>query len=209
MSKSALLLINLQVDFAPGGALPVADADELMPVANRLMERFDLVVAVQESHPIHHISFASSHPEKKPGDVMEINGVRQTLWPVHCVGGSPGAELLPGLRTDLLDKIVRCGTETNLNSYSAFFEAGHKKPTELGEYLTERDVTDVYVLGLCTEHTVRNTVSDGLKMGFRMYLITDGCRGVEWKPGDQDHAFEEMKEAGATLVQSSEMLPKK
>lgn len=202
----ALLLIDLQNDFAPGGALAVPNGDEIVPVANRLMPFFDLVVATKDWHPANHGSFAANHPGGKLFEVAELAGLPQVLWPTHCVANTPGAEFIPGLHTERIARTIEKGTDPEIDSYSGFFDNGYRRPTALGEYLTGFAVDDIFVLGLATDYCVKATVIDGRKLGFRVHVVTDGCRAVELKPGDAAHAFDEMKAAGAILVTSDEVL---
>ncbi len=201
----ALILVDLQNDFVPGGALPVKDGDAVIPVANAVQASFDLIVATRDWHPADHGSFAANHPGKKPGDVIELNGLQQILWPVHCVQNTPGAEFVPGLKTDRITKIFYKGTDPGIDSYSALYDNAHRKSTGLGEYLRERGVDHVYVLGLATDYCVKFTVLDALQEGFAVSLIKDGCRGVDLSPGDSDRAIEEMRAAGAAILTSDEL----
>src|SRR4051812_44710930 len=191
----ALILVDLQNDFLPGGALAVPRGDEVIPVANRVQPRFDLVVATQDWHPAGHGSFASSHPARKPGDVGELAGLPQVFWPDHCVQGSAGADFAPGLQMNRVEAIFRKGTDPAIDSYSGFFDNGHRKSTGLGDYLKGRGATEVFVLGLATDYCVKFTALDARKLGFRTFLIEDGSRGVELRPGDVAAAVREMRAA--------------
>jgi nicotinamidase/pyrazinamidase len=201
----ALILVDIQNDFLPGGALAVPRGDEVVPVANRVQPAFDLVVATQDWHPAGHGSFASTRPGRKPGDLDELAGLPQVLWPDHCVQGSRGAEFAPGLEMNRVETIFRKGTDPGIDSYSGFFDNGHRKSTGLGDYLRGRGATDVYVLGLATDYCVKFTALDARKLGFRTFLVQDGSRGVELRPGDVAHAVDEMREAGVDLVQSMQL----
>jgi nicotinamidase/pyrazinamidase len=198
-----LVLVDVQNDFLPGGALAVPRGDEVIPVANRLQPGFDLVVATQDWHPVGHGSFASTRPGKKPGEVAELAGLPQVLWPDHCVQGTRGAEFAAGLQMNRVEAIFRKGTDPAIDSYSGFFDNGHRKSTGLGDYLKGRGVTDLYVLGLATDYCVRFTSLDARKLGFRTFLVEDGSRGVELRPGDVARAVQEMHDAGVTIVQSA------
>ncbi|MCB1112284.1 MAG: bifunctional nicotinamidase/pyrazinamidase [Chlamydiales bacterium] len=204
---TALLIVDLQNDFLPRGALPVADGDQIIPVVNLLMSRkFDLVVASLDWHPAEHGSFAENHPDMQVGDVIDLNGTEQILWPAHCVIDTLGAQLAPDLKKEKIDHLVYKGTDPEIDSYSAFFDNGHRKDTGLTHVLKSHGITDVYVVGLATDYCVKFTVLDACLEGFRTYVVADGCRGVEMKAGDCARAFEEMKQAGAiVLVSSSEM----
>jgi nicotinamidase/pyrazinamidase len=204
----ALVIVDVQNDFLPGGALPVPRGQEVAPVANRLMPWFDLVVATQDWHPAKHGSFAGQHPGKRVGDVVDLGGLPQVLWPDHCVQGTGGAELAPGLNVGAIEKVFRKGTDPGIDSYSAFFDNGHRKATGLGGYLKARGVTDVYVMGLATDYCVKATALDAVGLGFTTWLVEDGCRGVDLRPGDVTKAVEEMVRAGVKVISSSAVLPK-
>lgn len=200
-----LILVDIQNDFLPGGALAVPRGDEVVPVANRLQPRFELVVATQDWHPQRHGSFASTRPGSKPGDLAELAGLPQVLWPDHCVQGTAGAAFAPGLEMNRVEAIVRKGTDPAIDSYSGFFDNGHRKSTGLGDYLEGRGATDVYVLGLATDYCVKFTALDALRLGFRAFLVEDGSRGVELRPGDVERAVEEMRKAGVEVVRSADV----
>ncbi len=201
---NALILVDLQNDFVPGGALPVPEGDAVVPVANGLAREgnFDLVVATQDWHPPDHGSFAANHTGRKPGEVIDLHGLPQILWPVHCVQNSAGAAFLPGLDVGRVEKVFRKGTDPKIDSYSGFFDNGHRKATGLGEYLKSRGVTNVYVLGLATDYCVKFTALDARQLGFRTHLVEDASRGVNLKPGDVRRAVEEMRAAGVEIVRS-------
>ncbi len=201
----ALILVDLQNDFVPGGALPVPHGDEVIPVADRVQKRFDLIVATQDWHPLDQGSFAIHHKDGKPGDVIDLNGLTQVLWPVHCVQDTPGAGFVPELDMERVKKVFRKGDDKDIDSYSGFFDNDHRRSTGLGEYLKERSVTDVYVLGLATDYCVRFTALDAQSLGFQAYLIEDACRGVDLTPGDVAAAIREMTAAGVRVLQSSEV----
>jgi nicotinamidase/pyrazinamidase len=204
-SGEALILVDLQNDFVPGGALPVPHGDEVVPVANRLQDRFELIVATQDWHPPDHGSFAANHPGRKIGEVIDLNGLEQILWPVHCVQYTRGAELVPGLKTDRLARIFQKGTDPGIDSYSGFFDNGHRKATGLDEFLRQCGVKRVYIMGLATDYCVTFTALDARQLGFETYLIEDGCRGVDVRPGDSQRAIEQMRQAGVKVMQSSEI----
>lgn len=203
--KKALILVDIQNDFCPLGALPVAEGDQVVAVANQLMDQFELVVATQDWHPANHGSFAANHPWRKPGQVIELNGLPQMLWTIHCVQGSFGAELVADLNTEKIDKIFHKGTDPGIDSYSGFFDNGHKKATGLGDYLKEKDVEELYIMGLATDYCVKFTVLDALQLGFKTNLVIDGCRGVNLQADDSEKAVSEMVKNGAVIVQSGEI----
>ena len=202
----ALILVDLQNDFLADGALAVPDGDAVIPVANRLQRCFDLVLATQDWHPRDHGSFAANHPGKQPGDVIELHGLEQILWPVHCVQGGPGAELAKDLDRSRIARVFRKGTDPRIDSYSTFFDNAHRRSTGLGEYLKERGVDAVVLLGLATDYCVRYSALDARGLGLRTRVVVDGCRGVELRPGDVERAWREMRNAGAELVTSDELV---
>ena len=200
---SALILVDLQNDFMPGGALAVPDGDAVIPVANRLAQSFDLVVATQDWHPPGHGSFASQHPGNNPGDTVELDGLHQELWPDHCVQGTSGAELHDGLDVRRITRIFQKGTDPRIDSYSTFFDNAHLKSTGLGDYLKEKEVSEVYLMGLATDYCVKFSVLDAVELGFKANVIQDGCRGIDLQAGDVSKAIDEMKTAGVVIVSSA------
>jgi nicotinamidase/pyrazinamidase len=202
----ALILVDIQYDFLLGGALAVPDGDKVIPVANRLQPAFPLVVATQDWHPANHGSFAAAHPGKKPFEQIELNGLPQTLWPVHCVQNTRGAALATSLKQDQIAKIFRKGTDPRIDSYSGLYDNGHRKSTGLGEWLKEQGVKELYVCGLATDYCVRFTALDAVQFGFETRLIEDASRGVNLCPGDVKDAIAEIRRAGVGIVQSAELL---
>lgn len=204
--NTALILVDLQNDFCPLGALPVPEGDQVIPIANALMPHFSTVVATQDWHPADHGSFAANHPWRKPGQTIDLNGLPQILWPIHCVQGSFGAEFVPELKQEGITKVFEKGTDPGIDSYSGFFDNGHRKATGLGDWLKEQGITRVYVLGLATDYCVKFTALDALQLGFETYLIEDASRGVNLAPGDVDQAVADMQAAGVQIVQSDSLL---
>ena len=202
----ALILVDIQNDFLPGGALAVPRGDEVIPVANRLQKAFPRVVATQDWHPANHGSFAANHPGRKPFEQIDLNGLAQTLWPVHCVQGTQGAALAPALEQDHLAEVFQKGTDPAIDSYSGFFDNGHRKPTGLGDWLKAQGVTEVHVCGLATDYCVKFTALDALGLGFKTCLIEDASRGVNLQPADSQQAIEEMAQAGVSVLQSAAIL---
>ena len=196
----ALIMVDIQNDFLPRGALAVPDGEQVIPVANRAQEQFELVVATQDWHPADHGSFAASHPGQRAGDVIELAGLSQVLWPVHCVQGSPGARFSPDLDMSGVRRVFRKGSDPKLDSYSGFFDNGRRRSTGLGEFLREQRVRQVYLLGLATDYCVKFSALDARDLGFETFLITEGCRGVELEPGDVQRALGEMEAAGVRLL---------
>jgi len=202
----ALILVDIQNDFLPGGALAVPEGDAVIPVANKVQGVFPLIVATQDWHPANHGSFAANHPGKRPFDQTELNGLPQTLWPVHCVQNTPGAAFAAGLKQDCFAKIFQKGTDPGIDSYSGFFDNGQRKSTGLGEWLREKGVTEVFVCGLATDYCVKFTALDAVRFGFKANLIVDACRGVNLSPNDTKHAITELRRAGIGICQSAELL---
>ncbi|MBM3837339.1 MAG: bifunctional nicotinamidase/pyrazinamidase [Verrucomicrobia bacterium] len=201
-----LILVDIQNDFVPGGALPVPEGAAIVPLVNRLQEHFDLIVATQDWHPPDHGSFAANHPGRKPGEVVDLHGLPQILWPVHCVQNTRGAEFVPGLNAGRAAKIFVKGTDPRIDSYSGFFDNGHRKATGLGDYLKQRGASEAYVAGLATDYCVKFTALDAQQLGFKTSLIEDACRGVNLKPEDVARAVAAMKQAGVRIVNSRHIL---
>lgn len=203
---NALLLVDLQSDFLPGGSLPVPNGAQVIPIINQLQPCFDLVVATQDWHPANHGSFAANHPGRHPFESIKLDGLPQTLWPIHCVQGSPGAEFAPAVNQENWARIFPKGTDPAVDSYSGFFDNGHRKATGLGDYLRGKNVSDLYVVGLATDYCVKFTVLDALELGFNTHLIVDACRGVDLVPGDVTKAIATMESAGAHILTSSDIM---
>lgn len=198
--KRALLIVDVQNDFIPGGALPTQNGGEVVPVINELQRQFELVVATQDWHPQNHMSFASNHPGKKPGEVIDLDGLPQVLWPDHCVQGSRGAEFHRDLDVSRIARVIRKGTDPHIDSYSGFFDNGRRKATGLERYLRDERVTDVFVAGLATDYCVLWTARDAHSLGFTTHVFADACRGVELQPGDIERAFDEMRRTGIDVM---------
>ena len=192
----ALLIVDVQNDFCPGGALEVPEGDVVVEPINRLAELFDRVIQTQDWHPQGHHSFASSHEGKEPMETIEMDYGEQTLWPDHCVQGSEGAEFHPALNTKPTQMIVRKGFRPEIDSYSAFFENDHETKTGLTGYLREREIDHLYVTGLATDFCVLWSVLDGIKEGFEVTVVEDATKGLD-VDGSLEAAWNEMKEAGA------------
>lgn len=196
---NALILVDLQYDFLPGGSLAVSEGDQVIPIANRLMPDFDLVVATQDWHPADHQSFASQHEGKSVGDVIQLGGQDQILWPDHCVQGTHGAELHAELDSESIDQIIQKGTNRMIDSYSGFFDNGHQQSTGLDAWLKSKNVDRVSIMGLATDYCVKFTALDAIELGFETELILEGCRGVELQPGDVERAIAELEARGVRL----------
>ena len=175
----ALIIVDVQLDFLPGGALAVPNGDEIIPLINELQSYVDLVVATQDWHPAGHKSFASAHEGKNVFETIELEGLEQVLWPDHCVQGTPGAGFSPDLHMNHVEAIFRKGMEPGIDSYSGFYDNGHRKATGLGAYLKGRGVTEVWVCGLASDYCVYFTALDGLEQGFKTTLIEDASRPID------------------------------
>lgn len=201
---SALLVIDVQRDFCPGGALAVPEGDVVVPIINGLMERFDHVLLTQDWHPPGHHSFASSHPGREPYDRVELSYGEQVLWPDHCVQGTPGAGFHGALDLTSAELIVRKGFRPEIDSYSAFFENDQATPTGLAGYLRERGIDALYLVGLATDFCVHWSAVDGRRLGFEATVLLDACRGID-TGGSMDHALERMRAEGVRLRDSSDL----
>lgn len=201
-----LILVDIQNDFLPGGALAVPDGDRIIPIVNSLQPMFPLVVATQDWHPANHGSFAANHPGKHLFDQIQLNGLPQTLWPIHCVQGTAGAELAPALNRGRIAKIFPKGTDSGIDSYSGLFDNGHRKSTGLGEWLKAQGVTEVFVCGLATDYCVKFTALDAAQMGFKTSFVEDASRGVNLQPNDVQNAIAEMNRAGIKTIRSDDLL---
>lgn len=182
-NNSALLLIDLQNDFCPGGSLAVKEGDRVIAIANQLMSHFKTIIATQDWHPNNHVSFMD-------------------LWPVHCVQNTKGAELHADLHENNITAIFKKGTDPKIDSYSAFYDNHHEKSTGLTNWLHEKKITTLYVMGLATDYCVKFSCLDAIDDGFQVYLIEDGCRGVNLEKHDIENAIREMQDKGILFIQS-------
>lgn len=201
----ALLIVDVQNDFCPGGALEVPNGDEVVPVINKLSQTFDVVLQTQDWHPAGHASFASSHEGKKPFESIEMPYGKQVLWPDHCVQESEGADFHPDLETDRTQMVIRKGFRKKIDSYSAFYENDNTTPTGLAGYLRDRDIDHLYVAGLATDFCVKWSVLDGLEKGFAVTVIEDAVKGIDMD-GSVEEAWDEMHISGADRKSSSDIL---
>jgi len=202
---NALIIVDLQNDFLPGGALAVPHGDEVIPLADQLQGQFDLVLATKDWHPPDHGSFAANHRGKKPGERIMLDGIEQILWPVHCVQNTRGAEFAATFDTSRIAHVFHKGTEQNIDSYSTFFDNAHRRHTGLAHYLEKRGIKDIYLMGLALDYCVKYSVLDARQLGLNTHVIVDGCRGIELEIGDIERALEEMKQAGATILKSGDL----
>lgn len=204
--KKALILVDIQNDFCPGGALAVNDGDKIVNVVNSIIDKFDNVIATQDWHPSDHVSFASNNQDKKVGDLIDLNGLSQVMWPNHCVQNSYGSEFVKELKTEKITKVFKKGTDLNVDSYSGFYDNDHKKSTGLGDYLKNEKINEVYITGLATDYCVKYTVLDALNLGIKTNLVIDAVRGVNLSPDDSENAIKEMEKAGAKIIKSSQII---
>ena len=198
---TALIVIDVQVDFCPGGALAVAHGDAVVAPINALMDRFAIVVLTQDWHPAGHLSFASSHPGKEPFEETAMPYGPQTLWPDHCVQGTPGARFHPDLRTEPAQLVIRKGFRPEIDSYSAFFENDRRTVTGLNGYLTERGVRRVVLAGLATDYCVRYSAIDAARLGYQVGVVPAACRAIDLA-GSLDAGMTEMAAAGVALLEA-------
>ncbi len=204
-SKTALIIVDIQNDFCPGGALEVPAGDKIIPTVNRIAPMFRHVVATRDWHPEGHISFASRHPGHEPFEVITVGDLDQILWPDHCVKASEGAAFHPDLDLEPVGLVLHKGRSKELDSYSGFFENDHQTPTGLHYFLNGFGVDTVYVCGLAMDVCVRYTALDARKLDYRVHLITDATKAVDQPEGTKAEAEEEMKSAGIRLVSSREI----
>ena len=197
--RDVLVVVDVQNDFCPGGALAVPQGDEIVPAVNRLAAEFTHVVLTQDWHPRGHASFASSHPGRQPFDTIDVAYGEQILWPDHCVQGTRGADFHPDLTVPHAELVLRKGFRAAIDSYSAFFENDHRTPTGLVGYLKERRFECIALCGLATDFCVFYSALDGRRAGFEVTVVTDACRGIDID-GSLDRAMRSMNEAGVTLL---------
>ena len=200
----ALVVIDVQNDFCPGGALEVPDGDAVVEKINRLADKFHVKVFTQDWHPADHTSFAANHAGKQPFDTVDLSYGTQVLWPPHCVQGTQGAEFHAGLKTSEADVIVRKGFRAGIDSYSAFFENDRETPTGLDGYVRSRGVEKIFCAGLATDFCVRYSAVDAARLGFKVVLIEDACRAIDLD-GSLGAAMKEMRELGVAIEQTSSL----
>jgi len=205
MNKNALILVDIQNDFLPGGTLPVPLGYKILPIVNQLVKLpFDYILASKDWHPEDHLSFATNH-HKAPGEKIICENLEQILWPVHCVQKTHGAEFAKGFDTAKISNIFLKGTAKNIDSYSAFFDNLHKKSTGLAEFLQSHDVNTVYIAGLATDYCIKYSVIDALHLGFNVFVALDACKGINLQPDDSNTALKQMQEAGAVMITLKEI----
>lgn len=201
----ALIIVDIQDDFLPGGKLAVPEGDKVIPAINELAGHFELTIATQDWHPANHKSFATGHPGKKPGDKILLQGLEQVLWPVHCVIGSKGAELSSQLRTDKIQRVFQKGTDPEIDSYSGFFDNGRKKSTGLHYFLKSWNVDTVVIVGLAADYCVKYTALDALKLGYRTFVVTDATKAVGGA-GSFAATMNELKAKDALIIDTVEAI---
>ncbi|MBA5978890.1 bifunctional nicotinamidase/pyrazinamidase [Pseudomonas sp. Y5-11] len=203
--RSALLVIDVQNDFTPGGQLAVPEGDLIVPLINRLSGLFKQVIIAQDWHPSGHASFASSHPGRKPYDVIQLPYGEQVLWPDHCVQGTVGAQFHCELKLPHAQLIIRKGCNPDIDSYSAFVEADRRTTTGLAGYLKERGIDTVYMVGLALDFCVMFSALDARAAGFNTFVVLDACRAIDME-GSLATAMERMQTAGVGLIQSNQLI---
>lgn len=202
----ALIIVDIQNDFIPGGALAVKEGDQVVPIINELQQKFDFIVATQDWHPADHGSFAANHSNKKIGEFIDLNGLQQILWPVHCVQETTGAEFHPDIKTEKWKAVFKKGTNPKVDSYSGFFDNNRMGDTGLSAFLNENGIEEVFVCGLATDYCVKFTVLDAISEGFKTTLIADAARAVNIQENDDLKAIKEMSASGAKVVLADEIL---
>lgn len=204
MTMRTLIIVDIQNDFVAGGKLEVPNGEQIIPLVNELARHVDLVVATQDWHPQSHKSFASNHEGKNPFEEITLGGLNQVLWPDHCVQGSRGADFHALLDMHPVEAIFRKGMDPEIDSYSGFYDNGHKKTTGLAGYLRERKVDSVYVCGLAADYCVYYTAKDALELGFTTYYIEDATRAIS--PEAFLAAKQDLMQAGARVIESEMLL---
>ncbi len=202
----SLIVVDIQNDFLPEGALAVDKGDEIIPVVNDLMKQFKMVVATQDWHPANHGSFASNYRGKKPGETIVLNGLDQILWPDHCIQETYGAEFGALLNCERFTRIFQKGTDPGVDSYSGFFDNGKKIDTGLGNFLKSSGINEVYVVGLATDYCVKYTALDAAALGFKTTVIADATRAVNLQEGDYNRALKEMERNGVIITRSGDYI---
>jgi nicotinamidase/pyrazinamidase len=203
--KKVLIVVDVQNDFCPGGALPVNDGDKIIPVINRIIDKFDIIIGTQDWHPQDQISFASNHKGKSLYDQIDLDGVVQTLWPDHCLQGTPGADFHRALNTVKFSMVLRKGANSKIDSYSAFMENDKKTETGLHGYIKALNISEVYVCGLATDYCVYFTAKDSATYGFSTHIIIDASAGIDLPAGNINAAIGDMKKNGIKIINSNEL----
>jgi nicotinamidase/pyrazinamidase len=203
--KAALIIVDVQNDFIQGGALAVNEGDQVVPLINALQNKFKHVIATQDFHPADHGSFAANYPGKKPGEFIDLGGLTQILWPVHCVQGTKGADFHPDLIQSQWEAIFQKGKNPEVDSYSGFFDNARRGDTGLGDYLKSKGINRVFICGLALDYCVKFTALDAKSLGFETFLIADCTRAVNLKPMDGELAIAEMLSVGIMILTSEDL----
>ena len=203
--NEALIIVDVQNDFIPGGALEVNEGDQIVPVINKIQKEFEFIVATQDFHPSNHGSFAANHPGKKVGEFVGLGGLNQILWPVHCVQGTFGAEFHKDLDREKWKAVFQKGTNPEVDSYSGFFDNARRGDTGLGDFLKSNGIKKVYICGLALDYCVKFTALDAQSLGFETVLIVDATRAVNIDPMDGDFAIEELAKSKIRIINSHEL----
>lgn len=206
INNTALIIVDVQNDFIPGGALAVKEGEQVVPIINSLQGKFQIVIATQDFHPANHGSFAANHPGKNPGEFINLNGLNQILWPVHCVQGSHGSDFHMDLERKNWTAIFQKGMNPDVDSYSGFFDNARRGDTGLGNFLKEKGIKTVFVAGLALDYCVKFTALDAESLGFETWLIVDASRAVNLRPTDGETAILEMALAGVKVINSKNLL---
>jgi nicotinamidase/pyrazinamidase len=204
--KSALILVDVQKDFLPGGALAVTGGDQIVPIIKSIQPKFQFTVATQDFHPVDHGSFASNHPGKNTGELIDLNGLSQILWPVHCVQGSKGAAFHSDLNQEEWKAIFQKGKNPLVDSYSGFFDNARRGDTGLGDFLKKNGILTVYIAGLALDYCVKYTALDAISLGFETFLVVDATRAVNLNSTDGAEAIQELRLAGVKIIQSTDLI---
>jgi nicotinamidase/pyrazinamidase len=204
--KSALILVDVQKDFLPGGALAVTGGDQIVPIIKSIQPKFQFTVATQDFHPVDHGSFASNHPGKNIGELIDLNGLSQILWPVHCVQGSKGAAFHSDLNQEEWKAIFQKGKNPAVDSYSGFFDNARRGDTGLGDFLKKNGILTVYIAGLALDYCVKYTALDAISLGFETFLVVDATRAVNLNSTDGAEAIQELRLAGVKIIQSTDLI---
>lgn len=203
--KDALIIVDVQNDFLPGGALAVPKGDEIIPVINAIQDKFDFIVATQDFHPADHKSFAANNPGRQIGELIDLNGLSQILWPVHCVQGTEGAEFSKDLIKKTWRKVFQKGMNREVDSYSGFFDNAKRGDTGLSTYLKENQIDRVFICGLAMDYCVKFTALDANELEFDTFLLTDATRAVNLNPEDGKDSLAELEAAGVKLITSNDL----
>lgn len=202
----ALIIVDMENDFMPGGALGVQGADQLIPIINALILKFPLVISCQDFHPVDHVSFASSHPDKNVGEIIHVKNFDQVLWPSHCVRSTFGAEMVSGLKKEKITRFFHKGTDKHIDSYSVFFDNARLKSTGLADFLKSQNVDEVYLAGVATDYCILYSSLDALDLGLSVFVIIDACRPINLQANDDERAIMTITARGGNIIYSKEVL---